>query len=77
MIIRQTHSAHAKDNMQCMALLQRSIYIAVDVRWSLQDFRTLNMRTKRFLEYLKAFLYPTVLEISVFGVKLPDISSVR
>ena len=26
---------------------------------------------------LKAVLYPIVLEISVFGIKLPDISSVR
>jgi len=34
-----------------------------------------NSRSRDFLEYLKA-LYPTVLEISVFGVKLPEISTV-
>jgi len=30
-----------------------------------------------FLELLKALLCPAVLEISVFGVKLPDISGAR
>jgi len=37
-----------------------------------EGFQNLNycIRNKRFLEHLEACLYPTVLEISAFGVKL-------
>jgi len=36
-----------------------------------------SITSKGFLEHLKALLYPTVLEISMFSVKLQDTNGVR
>jgi len=36
-----------------------------------------NIRTKVFLEHKETLLYPMVLELSMFGIKLPKTCSVR
>jgi len=40
-------------------------------------FHNLKCQHQGFLEHLEAFVYPTVPEISLFGIKLPDISGVE
>ena len=45
--------------------------------WFAKHCRISNVKTKGFLELLEALLYPTVLEISMFNIKLPDMSIVR
>jgi len=62
--------------MQRMGLKQLGIYVSTDLHFkcllNTEGFQNLKccIRSKGFLENLEAFLYPTVLEISTFGVKL-------
>jgi len=58
-------------------LQQLCIYFSIDNRWCAKHCRIANIKTTGFLEHLKVLLYPTVLEIVVFGSKLSDINDVK
>jgi len=50
-------------------------FISFDDRWFAKHCRISNV--KSFLELLEVLLCPAALEVSLFSVKLPDMSSVR
>jgi len=60
--------------MHCTGLQQLQIYVSTDDRCfaKTKEFQNLKycVRNKGFLEHLKAFLYPKVHEISLFGLLL-------